>query len=230
MIIGLVGKAGVGKDTAAQILSKLKNMPVASFARPLHEAAKFVFGDDCLERDKKETPLSFGRDGFDKLHDGWLIPFLKTEEVQFVIKENDQIFYNQMWPVFNNPVTGKFYEQLSPRKFMQLLGTEYFRFCKDDFFVRLMQNSYKDVIIPDVRFENEAAICDLLIGIHRDVPSVNSHSSEEFADMLIEGEDDGEKGMIILSDNCVDYLIVHNTQDIPDMERKLLKQFNLGYI
>ena len=48
--------------------------------------------------------------------------------------------------------------------------------------------------------------------------------------MLIEGEDDGEKGMIILSDNCVDYLIVHNTQDIPDMERKLLKQFNLGYI
>ena len=75
MIIGLVGKAGVGKDTAAQILSKLKNMPVASFARPLHEAAKFVFGDDCLERDKKETPLSFGRDGFDKLHDGWLIPF-----------------------------------------------------------------------------------------------------------------------------------------------------------
>ena len=230
MIIGLVGKAGVGKDTAAQILSKLKNMPVASFARPLHEAAKFVFGDDCLERDKKETPLSFGRDGFDKLHDGWLIPFLKTEEVQFVIKENDQIFYNQIWPVFNDPVTGKFYEQLSPRKFMQLLGTEYFRFCMDKFFVRLMQNSYEDVIIPDVRFENEAKICDLLIGIHRDVPSVNPHPSEEFADMLIEGEDDGEKGMIVLTDNCVDYLIVHNTLDIPDMERKLLKQFNLGYI
>ena len=221
MIIGLVGKAGVGKDTAAQILSKLKNMPVASFARPLHEAAKFVFGDDCLERDKKETPLSFGRDGFDKLHDGWLIPFLKTEEVQFVIKENDQIFYNQIWPVFNDPVTGKFYEQLSPRKFMQLLGTEYFRFCMDKFFVRLMQNSYEDVIIPDVRFENEAKICDLLIGIHRDVPSVNPHPSEEFADMLIEGEDDGEKGMIVLTDNCVDYLIVHNTLDIPDMERKL---------
>lgn len=230
MIIGLVGKAGVGKDTAAQILSKLKNMPVASFARPLHEATKFVFGDDCLERDKKETPLSFGRDGFDKLHDGWLIPFLKTEEVQFVIKENDQIFYNQIWPVFNDPVTGKFYEQLSPRKFMQLLGTEYFRFCMDKFFVRLMQNSYEDVIIPDVRFENEAKICDLLIGIHRDVPSVNPHPSEEFADMLIEGEDDGEKGMIVLTDNCVDYLIVHNTLDIPDMERKLLKQFNLGYI
>lgn len=229
MIIGLVGKAGVGKDTAAQILSKLKNMPVASFARPLHEAAKFVFGDDYLERDKKETPLPFGREGFDKLHDGWLIPFLKTEEVQFITKD-DQIFYNQIYPVFNDPVSGNFYEQLSPRKFMQLLGTEYFRFCKDDFFVRLMQNSYNDVIIPDVRFENEAAICDLLIGIHRDVPSVNSHASEEFADILIEGEDDGEKGTIILTDNCVDYLIVHNTLDIPDMERKLLKQFNLGYI
>ena len=170
---------------------------------------------------RRKHRFRFGRDGFDKLHDGWLIPFLKTEEVQFVIKENDQIFYNQIWPVFNDPVTGKFYEQLSPRKFMQLLGTEYFRFCMDKFFVRLMQNSYEDVIIPDVRFENEAKICDLLIGIHRDVPSVNPHPSEEFADMLIEGEDDGEKGMIVLTDNCVDYLIVHNTLDIPDMERKL---------
>lgn len=229
MIIGLVGKAGVGKDTAAQILSKLKNMPIASFARPLHEAAKFVFGYDCLERDKKETPMPFGREVFDKLHDGWLIPFLKTEEVQFITKD-DQIFCNQIWSVFNDPVTGNFYEQLSPRKFMQLLGTEYFRFCKDDFFICLMQNAYKDVIIPDVRFENEAAICDLLIGIYRDVPSVNSHSSEGFADLLIEGEDDGEKGVITVGGNWVDYLIVHNNQDIPSMEQKLLKQFNLGYI
>jgi len=230
MIIGLVGKAGVGKDTAAQILSKLKNMPIASFARPLHEAAKFVFGNDCLDRDKKETPLPFGREGFGKLHDGWLIPFLETEEVQSLIKENDQIFYNQIWPVFNDPTTGNFYEQLSPRKFMQLLGTEYFRFCKDDFFICLMQNAYKDVIIPDVRFENEAAICDLLIGIHRDVPSVNPHPSEEFANLLIEGEDDGEKGIITVGGHWVDYLIVHNNQDIPSMEQKLLKQFNLGYI
>lgn len=232
MIIGLVGKAGVGKDTAAQILSKLKNMPVASFARPLHEAAKFVFGDDCLERDKKETPMPFGVEGFDKLREGWLIPFLKTEEVQAVTND-EKIFYDLIYHVFIDSEHGEYpapYEQLSPRKFMQLLGTEYFRFCKDDFFVRLMQNSYKDVIIPDVRFENEAAICDLLIGIYRDVPSVNDHVSEEFADILIEGEDDGEKGMIILTDNCVDYLIVHNTLDIPDMERKLLKQFNLGYI
>lgn len=237
MIIGIVGKAGVGKDTAAQILSKLKNMPIASFARPLHEAAKFVFGDDCLERDKKETPMPFGWEGYDKLSNGWLIPFLNTEEVLSITKD-ERIFYDNMYSAFVNEECGEEcgelfpdpYEQLSPRKFMQLLGTEYFRFCMDDFFVRLMQNSYKDVIIPDVRFENEAAICDLLIGIYRDVPSVNNHSSEEFADMLIEGEDDGEKGMIILSDNCVDYLIVHNTQDIPDMERKLLKQFNLGYI
>ena len=226
MIIGLVGKAGVGKDTAAQILSKLKNMPIASFARPLHEAAKFVFGDDCLERDKKETPMPFSREGFDKLHDGWLIPFLKTEEVQFITKD-DQIFYNQIYPVFNDPVTGNFYEQLSPRKFMQLLGTEYFRFCMDDFFVRLMQNSYNDVIIPDVRFRNEVEICDLLIGIHRDVPAVNSHSSEEFADFLITDEPDGQAGTIRFDGGeWKPYLIVHNTQDISDLEQKLQKHFD----
>lgn len=231
MIIGLVGKAGVGKDTAAQILSKLKNMPIASFARPLHEAAKFVFGDDCLERDKKETPLPFGREGFGKLHDGWLIPFLETEEVQFLIKDNDQIFYNQIWPVFNDPVTGNFYEQLSPRKFMQLLGTEYFRFCMDKFFVRLMQKSYKDVIIPDVRFKNEAEICDLLIGIHRDVPSVNSHVSERFADFLIEDGPDEKFGKIRCDGGeWSDYLIIYNTQDISDLEQKLQKHVDFGNI
>lgn len=231
MIIGLVGKAGVGKDTAAQILSKLKNMPIASFARPLHEAAKFVFGDDCLERDKKETPLPFGREGFDKLHDGWLIPFLETEEVQSLIKENDQIFHNQIWPVFNDPVTGNFYEQLSPRKFMQLLGTEYFRFCMDKFFVRLMQKSYKDVIIPDVRFKNEAKICDLLIGIYRDVPSVNSHVSERFADFLIEDEPDEKFGKIRFDGGkWSDYLIINNTQDISDLEQKLQKHVDFGNI
>lgn len=231
MIIGLVGKAGVGKDTAAQILSKLKNMPIASFARPLHEAAKFVFGDDCLERDKKETSLPFGREGFGKLHDGWLIPFLETEEVQFLIKDNDQIFYNQIWSVFNDPVTGNFYEQLSPRKFMQLLGTEYFRFCMDKFFVRLMQKSYKDVIIPDVRFKNEAEICDLLIGIYRDVPSVNSHVSERFADFLIEDEPDENFGKIRCDGGeWSDYLIIYNTQDISDLEQKLQKHVDFGNI
>ena len=230
MIIGLVGKAGVGKDTAAQILSNLKNMPIASFARPLHEAAKFVFGEDCLERDKKETPLPFGREGFDKLHDGWLIPFLETEEVQFLIKQNDRIFYNQIWSVFNDPVTGNFYEQLSPRRFMQLLGTEYFRFCMDKFFVRLMQNSYDNVIIPDVRFENEAAICNFLIGIHRDVPSVNAHSSEDFAERLIDGADDNERGLAQVGAGKVDYLVVYNTQGVDDLERKLQKHVDWGNI
>lgn len=229
MIIGLVGKAGVGKDTAAQILSKLKNMPIASFARPLHEAAKFVFGDDCLERDKKETPLPFGREGFDKLHDGWLIPFLKTEEVQFITKD-DQIFYNQIYPVFNDPVSGDFYEQLSPRKFMQLLGTEYFRFCMDKFFVRLMRNSYNNVIIPDVRFANEASICDLLIGIHRDVPSVNGHVSEEFAEYLVSGADDSEMGFVRPCYKKIKYLIVYNNYEISDLEQKLQKHVDFGNI
>lgn len=230
MIIGLVGKAGVGKDTAAQILSKLKNIPVASFARPLHEAAKFVFGDDCLERDKKETPMPFGIDGFNKLLDDWLIPFLNTEEVQFITKD-EPIFYNHIHHVFididadcDYPAP---YEQLSPRKFMQLLGTEYFRFCMDDFFIRLMQNSYEDVIIPDVRFANEAGICDLLIGIHRDVPSVNDHVSERYAAFLIEDEADGAVGKIrVNGGDWVDYLIVHNTQDISDLEQKLQKHFD----
>lgn len=137
---------------------------------------------------------------------------------------------HEFFPVFIDPDTGEFYEQLSPRKFMQLLGTEYFRFCTDKFFVLLMQNSCEDVIIPDVRFENEAAICDLLIGIHRDIPSVNAHSSEEFAETLLEGEHDGLVGTIPAGNKFVEYLIVYNTQGIEDLERKLRKHVEWGNI
>ena len=48
--------------------------------------------------------------------------------------------------------------------------------------------------------------------------------------MLIEGEDDGEKGIIAVNNEWVDYLIVHNTQDISNLELKLQKQYNLSYI
>lgn len=84
-----------------------------------------------------------------------------------------------------------------------------------------MRNSYDNVIIPDVRFENEAAICDFLIGIYRDVPSVNAHSSEEFAERLIDEADSSEHGLVTVGNRKVDYLIVYNTQDIDDLERKL---------
>nr|DAV34467.1 MAG TPA: deoxynucleoside monophosphate kinase [Caudoviricetes sp.] len=230
MIIGIVGKAGVGKDTAAQILSKLKNMPIASFARPLHEAAKFVFGNDCLERDKKETPMPFGTCGFGNFYENWLIPFLETDEVRLITKD-DKSFLQRPFPVFTDPRNGRFYQELSPRKFMQLLGTEYFRFCMDEFFIHLMQNSYENVIIPDVRFENEAAICDLLIGIHRDVPSVNVHSSEEFAELIIDDNDDGQSGTVKISGGkWHKYLIVYNTYDISDLEQKLQKHVDFGNI
>lgn len=229
MIIGIAGKAGVGKDTVAQILSKLKNMPIASFAQPLHEAAKFVFGDDCLERNKKEKLMPFGVRGFGNFYDNWLLPFLKIDEVQSITK-NDKSFLHRPFPAFTAPYTGRFYQELSPRKFMQLLGTECFRFCKDDFFVRLMQNSYNNVIIPDVRFANEASICDLVVGIYRDVPSVNKHMSEEFADMLIKGEDDGKVGLVDVDGKQVSYLIIHNTQGIDELEQKLQKHVDFGKI
>ena len=94
-----------------------------------------------------------------------------------------------------------------------------------------MQNSYDNVIIPDVRFENEAAICDLLIGIHRDVPSVNAHSSEEFAELIIDDNDDGQSGTVKISGGkWHKYLIVYNTHDISDLEQKLRMYVEKGNI
>lgn len=77
---------------------------------------------------------------------------------------------------------------VSPRRMMQTLGTEWGREqIHPDFWLRLAQqrllNDGPGMIIPDVRFENEAAwvrgIGGLIVHIHREgAPAVEGHQSE----------------------------------------------------
>jgi len=83
----------------------------------------------------------------------------------------------------------------SPRQLMQTLGTEWGRqLIGEDVWVNIMRNRIqreadelerkKDynglvVIIPDVRFDNEVKLCDLLIRVVRDgAQPVSDHASE----------------------------------------------------
>jgi len=119
-LIGVTGLIGSGKDTVANLIIawRPRQLRRYSFARPLKEGVKAMFGwdDEIIEdRAKKEAVDEFW--GF------------------------------------------------TPRKAMQLLGTEYGRnLLRDDLWIKAAERFHlrsleqsQGTIITDVRFENEAA-------------------------------------------------------------------------
>jgi len=82
--------------------------------------------------------------------------------------------------------------KISPRRFCQLLGTEGGRAVRPTFWVdvfraRVAKSRATYVVTPDVRFGNEAAVCDLLIGVWRpSVFPVESHASEKEIPQLVQ--------------------------------------------
>ena len=182
MRIGLIGVAGAGKDTAAKMLSDLTGIPVVSFAKPLHDAAIHIWGNTALNREEKEKEQIFGERSFEWFNDYHMALLAKINSTQNVITERNLYKLLTLRDLFTDPATGRIHETITPRKFMQLYGTEYWRSISPTVWVDLVQDNYDDCIVPDVRFANEAMIFDLLIVIKRDgVAPVSSHISEELA-------------------------------------------------
>ena len=182
MRIGLIGSSGAGKDTAAKILSDLTGKPVVSFAKPLHDAAIHIWGDAVLNREEKEKEQIFGERSFEWFNDYHMALLAKINSTQNVITERNLPKLLTLRDLFTDHATGRIQETITPREFMQLYGTEYWRSISSNVWVNLVQDKYDDCIVPDVRFANEAMILDLLIVIKRDgVAPVSSHISEELA-------------------------------------------------
>lgn len=156
-LIGLTGKAGVGKDTVADYLVANYGFVKYSLADPIKDMLE-VIGVDCRTRETKEVP---------------------------------------------HPVFG-----VSPRRMAQTLGTEWGRMCiRDDLWLKAaeqflvpaqMHSRVKGVVIPDIRFENEATWLRSQGGklwhVCRDVPAVEAHASEAGVQM-----DDGD--LIVCNDS-----------------------------
>ena len=164
-LIGFTAKAGSGKDTCALILKeKLEDVEIFSFAQPLKEACRLLFGF--------------------------------SDEQLYDPKIKEQV--DSTW--------GK-----SPRQIFQWLGTDILRDHIDkNFFVKLMtkriQNSTKKfVIIPDVRFDNEAALVKELGGIVIKIERPN-------AETTIHSEHATEQGInqfdeLIINDGSLEVLV-----------------------
>ncbi|NUX98772.1 deoxynucleotide monophosphate kinase family protein [Paraburkholderia youngii] len=194
-VIGIMGLAGAGKDTAAQMLQRglvaagAKHVVIGGFADYLRNISKAV-GLDPFNRQLKEVPHIIG-DFQDRV-------WAATEEAFCrLLNERDR---SALWAYLFDDLDARFlrdadatypYYEISPRQFMQALGTAG-RKIRDTFWIELAQRKWATlpgvVLVTDCRFENEAAIADQIILVRRpDAPPVAEHVSEQFCAALTEG-------------------------------------------
>jgi hypothetical protein len=131
-LIGITGRAGAGKSTLADAIVGEVGGDVMAFADTLRDVVEAAFGE------RYETQES------------------KAELDEFWARRIGHIVHATGHPMLgDHPLTG--------RRILQFVGTEMFRnLVHPDFWLhamerRLMRNPTALVVIPDVRFDNEAA-------------------------------------------------------------------------
>lgn len=174
--IGLLGLAGSGKDTAAEILQRVLleqgfEFEIKKYAGLLKEATRLAFGDNFDDRDVKEERVFVTPDLADKIIDSTDYVWLKLG------------FDHEHFELFNDLCTKHIDSKtwMSPREFQQLLGTDVVRTIDPDAWVKYLQNQDGNFIITDCRFGNESADYNVLM-MRQDAPDIDSvHASEKFA-------------------------------------------------
>lgn len=172
MKIGIIGLAGAGKDTFANMLVKeLDGFVIDRYAAPLKNLTANVF---CLtleqieDRVLKEKPMQINRDRMIDAVFHCLVRVLKFNDKE--LDEASHLFFEN----FSSAAA------ISPRQFLQLLGTEVVRKVRRDAWRDRLQNRKVNCIVPDVRFENELCDFNILVERFTDVPRP-AHESEHLA-------------------------------------------------
>ena len=188
-VILLTGRAGCGKDTTADMLVRDLGYVKYSFAKPLKTLTRDLFGFTEIQvyGSEKEVVISTTPVTLITQHRilkhfmsqmGSLYPLSIPTEV---VLEFDRVFrpyrkfawtWRNVKTVVLSPNTGQiqYSYKISPRKALQLLGTEVFRTYIPDAWIRLANKYYLDLkdaesmadtfyagmVVADCRFENEA--------------------------------------------------------------------------
>ena len=176
--VGILGLAGAGKDTFASMLqeelSKLgHDFKIDRYARPIKELTSSIFGltlDEVEHRVTKELPTRIS------------LAVLLNEcnaMLQYTLKFNPREV-EQAQDLLYKYFAGC--TALSPRQFQQYFGTDVVRAVRPNAWVDILQERDENLIVPDVRFENELCDYNILItgriGIDKPKPI---HSSEMYA-------------------------------------------------
>ena len=186
MLIGITGKAGHGKNTLGDMLSKLSGYPTLGLADTLKQKVNTIFGWDerhsfgKLKEEEQYTQVIHHSRVNLILNTCWngVVDMDYTKLRAFYTVFEDYVFFDNM---------GFIQWRISPRKAYQLFGTEFGRKqLKDTLWLDLAQDH--DVIWTDVRFDNEAEYLKnkggILIEIvsDRETTKESSHSSEAGVD------------------------------------------------
>lgn len=178
MKLGLLGLAGSGKDTAAEILQRVlreqgMSFEIKRYAELLKEATRLAFGDNFDDRDVKEERVFVTPDLADKIIDATDYIWLKLG------------FDHQHFELFNDLCTKHIDSKtwISPREFQQLLGTEVVRTIDPDAWVKYLTGQDGNYIVSDVRFANE--LLDFNVLCWRNDKCAMEHPSEAFTKTLM---------------------------------------------
>ena len=176
MHIGILGLAGSGKDTFAKMLQEeLATLghyfSLESYARPLKVLTSTIFDltlDELEDRELKETPKEIDPD-----YAVQAVFNLLNKTLQFTPDELETAS-EKYFEVLGNKT------YLSPREFQQLFGTDVVRATKSTAWVDYLQAKKGNLVVTDVRFENELCDMNLLIIRQHDLPRP-VHTSEHYA-------------------------------------------------
>ena len=189
-IVGFTGYAGAGKDTLATFVRDALDavaVPVkmVSFANPIREIAK-TLGFSPYERESKEAvkPVAF----FDFEYS--LMEAIE-DHLSGLVLEDDlaQLFAFTLEELKEQGCLVGDTLTISPRRLCQIIGTEGGRRVSERFWEDVLLNDVGDfegvALVTDVRFPNEADVCDNVVYVERKgcVP-VAAHESERHIESI----------------------------------------------
>lgn len=207
MIVGLAAKARSGKDTLADEIVKISNFEKYSLADPIKVCVNEMFGFD--ERHSE---------GFLKEIDLPVLTISIHHMTAVIYKHfSDHLNYfvcQQLAEAFKvllvkrrvlNTSNNVDYWIVSPRQLYQWFGTDVMRKGYSDTFWIDIVDTNRNLIIADIRFENEAEWVrkngHLIHIIREDAEQVNSHESEN-------GVDIKEEDSIITNNDSLDSFLM----------------------
>lgn len=184
MIIGITGLKRSGKDTAGDFLQDVHGFERISFAGPLKRVCVQFLNCAGIEEDQREEEREF------------LILHKNLSKAAGELGIHPSLFYEfqeRFFDVFSpylivmDDTYSKY--NVSYRKILQLFGTDVCRYFKDYLWIEMAEKKMQDcidlgknVVITDVRFDNEAEAIKSLGGkvlrVVRDGCKEDGHSSE----------------------------------------------------
>lgn len=190
--VGILGLMGSGKDTFANmLLEHLPDFKIDRYARPLKELTCRIFNLTMVEvedRVIKEKPVQVSRDTmvhevFDTLSN--VLNFTDEE-----LDKASELFFEHFQSA----------HAMSPREFQQIFGTDVVRVVKPTAWVDRLHSVQGNLIVPDVRFENE--LCDYNILVLKEFETPRpQHTSEHYAWDLEHGKVRLPKGLAAVDNN-----------------------------